>query len=225
VGYQVTAFDVYIADTFAHQVRKASVTIPTIDKPSASQTAVISTIAGSGSFGFAGDGGRATSAQLNSPYGVAWDPTRNVLYIADTLNNRVRAVDSRGTIRSLVATPLSHPRGLAVNGDGLYIADTDNNVIRRFNLAKGGLTTVAGTGTAGYVDGVVATAARLQRPSGITFDDQPNPNLLIADTGNNVVRQLSAADNVIRTLAGTGRAGRLGDGGPATGVQLSSPTG
>ncbi|TMF85725.1 MAG: hypothetical protein E6I07_10195, partial [Chloroflexi bacterium] len=134
VGYQVTAFDVYIADTFAHQVRKASVTIPTIDKPSVSQSAVISTIAGSGTFGFSGDGGRATSAQLNSPYGVAWDSKRNVLYIADTLNNRVRSVDGRGTIRSLLAGPLNHPRGLAVNGDGLYIADTDNNVIRRLDL-------------------------------------------------------------------------------------------
>src|SRR5438094_1010807 len=220
VGYQVTGFDVYIADTFAHQIRKATVTIPTIDKPRVSLTAVISTIAGSGSFGFSGDRGAATSAQLNSPYGLAWDQTRNVLYIADTLNNRVRVVDSRGTIRSLVGSPPSHPRGLAVNGDALYIADTDNNVIRRFDLAKGGLTTVAGTGTAGYVDGVVATAAKLQRPSGITLDGQ---DLLIADTGNNVVRQLS--DNAIRTIAGTGKAGRLGDRGPAIGAQLSSPTG
>ncbi|TMF56696.1 MAG: choice-of-anchor D domain-containing protein, partial [Chloroflexi bacterium] len=95
----------------------------------------------------------------------------------------------------------------------------DNNVIRRLDLIRGGLTTVAGTGTPGYVDGV-ATAARLQRPSGITLDGQ---DLLIADTGNNVVRELS--DNVIRTIAGTGKAGRLGDGGPAIGAQLSSPTG
>ena len=222
VGYQVTAFDVYIADTFAHEVRKASVTIPTIDKPRASLTAVISRVAGSGSFGFAGDGGRATSAQLNSPYGVAWDPKRNILYIADTLNNRIRSVDSRGTIRSLVASPLNHPRGLAVNGDGLYIADTDNNVIRRLDLNRGGLRTVAGTGTAGYVNGVVGTAAQLRRPAGITFDEKAN--LLIADTGNNVVRQLSAADNLLRTVAGTGKAGRFGDRGPGIQAQLSSPT-
>src|SRR2546422_1541179 len=162
VGYQVTGFDVYIADTFAHQVRKATVAIPTIDRPRAALTAVISTVAGSGSFGFSGDRGPATSAQLNSPYGVAWDPTRNVLYIADTLNNRVRIVDSRGTIRSLVASPLSHPRGLAVNGDALYIADTDNNVIRRFDLARGGLTTVAGDGGAGAVAGGGAAAAEMQ---------------------------------------------------------------
>src|SRR5438034_958941 len=221
VGYQVTAFDVYIADTFAHQVRKASVTIPTIDKPSASQTAVISTIAGSGSFGFSGDGGRATSAQLNSPYGVAWDSRRNVLYIADTLNSRVRYVDGRGTIRSLLAGPLNHPRGLAVNGDGLYIADTDNNVIRRLDLNRGVLSTVAGTGTAGYVDAVGGTTARLQRPSGMHSDNRAN--LLAAAMGNTVGRQLSATGDVT-TVAGTGKAGRSGDGGPGIQAQLSSPT-
>src|SRR4029077_3962494 len=70
VGYQVTGFDVYIADTFGHQVRKASVTVPPIVSPSGSPTAVISTIAGAGGFGFSGDGGTATLATLNSPYGV-----------------------------------------------------------------------------------------------------------------------------------------------------------
>src|SRR6266550_6512554 len=73
VGYQVTGFDVYIADTFGHQVRKATVTIPTIDKPTGVQKAEITTIAGDGSFGFAGDQGAASTAKLNSPYGIAWD--------------------------------------------------------------------------------------------------------------------------------------------------------
>src|SRR5712691_8466535 len=73
VGYQVTGFDVYIADTFGHQVRKASVTIPPIDSPSGTKSAVISTIAGTGSYGFSGDQGPAATARLNSPYGVAWD--------------------------------------------------------------------------------------------------------------------------------------------------------
>jgi len=95
VGYQVTGFDVYIADTFGHQVRKATVTIPPIDSPSASQTAVITTIAGTGAFGFAGDGGAASAAKLNSPYGIAWDKTSNLVYVADTLNNRIRAIPGR----------------------------------------------------------------------------------------------------------------------------------
>src|ERR1700674_553396 len=222
VGYQVTGFDVYIADTFAHQVRKVSVTIPPIDSPSGSQTAVISTIAGTGSFGFSGDRGPATSATLNSPYGVAWDAKRNRVYVADTLNSRVRLIDSGGTITTLLAAPLNQPRGLAVNGDGLYIADTSNNAIRRYDLASGALTTVAGTGVPGYLHGVLATGARLKMPSGLAFDDKAN--LYVADTGNNVVRELSASDHVIRTVAGTGNAGEFGDAGPAILARLSSPT-
>ena len=223
VGYQVTGFDVYIADTFAHQVRKATVTIPSIDNPSGAQTAVISTIAGTGTFGYAGDQGPAATAKLNSPYGIAWDGKRRTVYVADTLNNRVRAIDGGGIIRTLVAAPLSQPRGLAVNGDGLYIADTYNNVVRRFDLVTGSLTTVAGTGIAGYTDGVLATTALLRQPSGLAFDEKAN--LYIADTGNNVVRELAIGDHFLRTVAGTGKFGEFGDGGPAILAQLAAPTG
>ena len=222
VGYQVTGFDVYIADTFAHQVRKATVTIPSIDNPSGAQTAVISTIAGTGTFGYAGDQGPAATAKLNSPYGVAWDNKRRTVYVADTLNNRVRAIDGGGVIRTLVAAPLSQPRGLAINGDGLYIADTYNNVVRRFDLLTGALTTVAGTGNAGYTDGVLARTALLRQPSGLAFDEKAN--LYIADTGNNVVRELAIGDHFLRTVAGTGKAGEFGDGGPAILAQLAAPT-
>ena len=222
-AYQVTDFDVYIADTFGDQVRKVSVTVPPIGSPSAVKTAVISTIAGTGAFGFQGDNGPATAAQLNSPYGVAWDPNRNAVYVADTLNNRVRVISSSGTIATLLAAPLNHPRALAVNGDALYIADTYNNVVRRLDLTRGALTTVAGTGTAGAVDGVKGNAAQLRLPSGIAFD--PKGNLYIADTGNNEVRELSATDNVLRRVAGSGKAGEFGDGGPAILAQLASPMG
>ena len=222
IGYQVTGFDVYIADTFAHQVRKATVTIPSIDNPSGAQTAVISTIAGTGTFGYAGDQGPAATAKLNSPYGIAWDKQRNTVYVADTLNNRVRTIDGGGIIRTLVAAPLNQPRGLAINGDWLYIADTNNNVVRRFNLVTGSLTTVAGTGNAGYTDGVLATTALLRQPSGLAFDEKAN--LYIADTGNNVVRELAIGDHYLRTVAGTGKAGEFGDGGPAILAQLAAPT-
>jgi sugar lactone lactonase YvrE len=223
VGYQVTAFDVYIADTFAHQVRKASVKVPPIDSPSGNQTATISTIAGTGSFGLAGDGAAAGAAQLNSPYGVAWDDQRSVIYVADTLNNRVRSINSAGTIATLIATPLNHPRGLAVDGDSLYIADTYNNVVRRYDLGTGALSTVAGNGTPGYLDAVAGGVAQLRLPSGVAVDDKHN--LFIADTGNNVVRELSASDKVLRTVAGSGKAGKFGDGGPAMLAQLSAPMG
>ena len=223
VGYQVTGFDVYIADTYAHQVRKAAVTIPSIDNPTGAQTAVITTIAGAGSFGYAGDQGPAVAAKLNSPYGVAWDPKRKFVYIADTLNNRVRWIDGRGVIRTLVAAPLNQPRALAVNGDGLYIADTYNNVVRRFDLKTGALTTVAGTGSAGYTDAAPGTSALLRQPSGLAFDEKAN--LYIADTGNNAIRELSATTNhPLQTVAGTGKAGEFGDGGPAILAQLSAPT-
>jgi sugar lactone lactonase YvrE len=223
VGYQVTAFDIYIADTFAHQVRKVSVQVPPIDSPSGGQTATISTIAGTGSFGLAGDGAAATLAQLNSPYGVAWDDKRSVVYVADSLNNRVRSIDSRGTIATVVAAPLNHPRGLAVDGDSLYIADTYNNLVRRYDLASHVLSTVAGNGVPGYRDGVAGTTAQLKLPSGVAADEKHN--LYVADTGNNVVRELSSTDNVLRTIAGTGTAGKFGNGGPAMLAQLSAPMG
>src|SRR2546428_2195734 len=224
VGYQVTGFDVYIADTYAHQVRKAAVTIPSIDNPTGAQTAVITTIAGAGRFGYSGDQGPALTAKLNSPYGVAWDPKRKFVYVADTLNNRVRWIDGGGVIRTLVAAPLNQPRALAVNGDGLYIADTYNNVVRRFDLKTGSLSTVAGTGSAGYTDAAPGTAALLRQPSGLAFDEKAN--LYIADTGNNAIRELSAtSEHALRTVAGTGKAGELGDGGPAILAQLSAPTG
>src|SRR2546423_5745481 len=86
VGYQVTGFDVYIADTFGHQVRKATVTIPPIDSPSGSPTAVISTIAGTGGFGVSGDPGLATAAEPNSPHGRASGATRHQGDHAATLN-------------------------------------------------------------------------------------------------------------------------------------------
>src|SRR6202140_208218 len=221
-GYQVTGFDVYIADTYGHQVRKAAVTIPSIDNPTGVQKAVITTIAGDGTFGYAGDQGSAATAKLNSPYGIAWDPQRKIVYVADTLNNRVRSIDGGGIIRTLVAAPLNQPRGLAINGDGLYIADTYNNVVRRFDLVTGSLTTVAGTGNAGYTDGVLATTALLRQPSGLAFDEKAN--LYIADTGNNAVRELAIGDHYLRTVAGTGKSGEFGDGGPAILAQLAAPT-
>src|SRR2546429_620391 len=185
VGYQVTGFDVYIADTFAHQIRKATVTIPTIDKPRVSLTAVISTIAGSGSFGFSGDRGAATSAQLNSPYGLAWDQTRNVLSIADTLNNRVR--------------------------------ERSDNAIR----------TIAGTGKAGRLgDRGPAIGAQLSSPTGVAV--RPDGDVVIADTGNNLVRVLQAAKapGVAPTIdveAGNGTASFAGDGKPPTQAQFAGP--
>src|SRR5919204_507947 len=221
VGYDVTSFDIYIADTFGHQIRKVHVTVPPLGSPGAAQTAVISTIAGAGAFGFGGDNAAATAAQLNSPYGVAWDKSLNRVYFADTLNNCVRSVSfnadgSPGNITtavgpcsppgSSVKAPLNHPRGLASDGNGkLYIADTYNNVVRVYDAGTeytpahpASLSVVAGTGAGDYRDGVAATSAFLKVPSGVALGERGD--LFIADTFNNAIRTFHTVASNPNTL-------------------------
>jgi len=121
-------------------------------------------------------------------------------------------------------TALNHPRGLAIDDKGrVYIADTYNNVIRLFDPSTGTITTVAGIGSPGYGDGVAATSAALRAPAAVALDGQGS--LYIADTANQVVRQLGT-DGMLHTVAGTpGKAGESGDNGPAILAQLSSPMG
>ena len=226
VGDQVTGFDVYIADTYGNQVRKVTVTVPVIDSATTSLRAVITTIAGIGSsFGFDGDG-PALAHKLNSPYALAWDSgtwslklqpprlPRQVLYIADSLNGRVRALDLASDTLTTVAQGLGEPRGLAVTPGGLlYIADTANGAIRSFDPVSSKVSTPL-------------QAGKLQQPTGLALDAQGR--LLIADTGDNLVRsaRFSAGHLAdLTTVAGTGVAGALGDGGPAVAAQLSSPFG
>jgi hypothetical protein len=113
------------------------------------------------------------------------------------------------------------PWGLAVDSQNrVYVADSGNHAVRRID-ADGTVTTVAGTGTAGYSgDGGPATAARISGPSRITFDSAGN--LYLADSGNNRIRKVTPAD-VISTVAGTGVAGSTGDGGQATAARLRNP--
>jgi PKD repeat protein len=193
----------------------------------------ITTIAGSGTAGSSGDGGQATSAQLNRPRGVAIDAQGNV-YVATENDYRVRKV-AGGTITTVAGTgvtgfsgdggqatsaQITSPVGVAVDGQGnLYIADRDNNRIRK--VSGGIITTVAGTGVAGYSgDGGQATSAQIRSPYGIALDAQGN--LYIADFNNNRVRKVTTA-GVISTIAGTGVAGYSGDGGQATSAQLKGP--
>ncbi len=243
VGYDVTSFDVYIADTFGNQIRKVNVTVPPVGSPSGTQKAVISTIAGMGDFGFAGDNGPATGAKLNSPYGVAWDKSQNTVYIADTLNNCIRSVAFKPDAITLpnittavgpcssASAPLNHPRGLASDGNGkLYIADTYNNVVRVYDSGteyspahQPSLSVVAGrVARAGYYDRVSATSGLLSMPSGVALSDKGS--LLIADTGNNAIREVSFSDGIIRTVAGTTEKGESGDTLPAIRATLNAPT-
>ena len=195
----------------------------------------ITTVAGNGTPKFAGDGGPATAAEINDPYGVAVSAS-GAVYVADGGNDRIRKI-SGGTITTVAgqgtggydgdggpATKalLNYPEDVALDSAGnLYIADTGNNVIRKVD-SKGVITTVAGTGTAGYSgDNGPATSAELNLPYGLAVDS--SGNLYIADWGNNRIREVSKG--IIRTVAGTGTAGYSGNGGPATSAQINNPYG
>jgi cysteine-rich repeat protein len=219
----------FIADTFNTRVRRVD-----------AATGVVATVAGTGEQGFSGDGGPATSAQINLPYGVAVDALGN-LFIADRINHRIRRVDAAtGVITTVAGTgafgfsgdggpatsaQINAPRGVAVDGLGnLFIADWGNHCIRRVGAVAGIITTVAGTGEAGFSgDGGPATSAQLRLPSGVAVDGLGN--LFIADSSNHVTRRVDAFTEVITTVAGTGEAGLSGDGGPATSAQLNWPYG
>ncbi|MGD0497335.1 MAG: putative Ig domain-containing protein, partial [Bryobacteraceae bacterium] len=213
------AGNLYVADENKNQIFKVS------------PAGIVTTVAGSGSYGFSGDGGPATSARMSNPSGVVVDGAGN-LYIADSGSSAIRKVLPSGIITTVAGgsacydptgATLCGPSGLAMDGSGnLYIADTYSNRIRK--LAPNGIiTTVAGMLASGYSgDGGLATNAQLSRPEGVAIDG--SGNLYIADTQNNRIRKVSAA-GIITTVAGSGIRGYFGDGGPATGAQLSSPVG
>ncbi|MFD4612181.1 RICIN domain-containing protein [Streptomyces sp. NPDC058451] len=215
----------YFSDYSNHRVRK----VTTDGK--------ISTVAGTGSPGFSGDGGRAASAQLRNPREVAVD-SEGAVYIADAGNNRVRKVSADGKISTVAGTgaagsggdgglattaQLHGPFGVAVDSTGvLYIAEYNGNRVRKVTT-DGKISTVAGTGTAGFSgDNGRAASAQLKNPYGVAVD---GADLLhIVDYANHRVRKV-AADGKISTVAGTGTAGFSGDNGPATSAQLNFPTG
>src|SRR5436190_10804872 len=200
----------------------------------AAGTGVITTIAGTGSTGSRGGGGLATAARLFSAVDIAIDGAGDV-FIADPADGRVRRVDVATGVIDTVAGggilgdggpaigALIDPRGLAVNSSGdLFLADSAANRVR---LVSGGvITTVAGTGVAGFGgDNGLATAARLRAPTRLALDAAGN--LYIADSANNVVRKVTAATGVITRFAGNLGAAFWGDDGPADTASLNWPMG
>jgi hypothetical protein len=206
IAYDATG-NLYIADRNNTVVRKVDI------------AGNITTFAGNGTQGYTGDGGPATSAELNRPEGVAVDANGNV-YISDENANVIRKVDTSGTITTFAGTgavgysgdsgpatsaKLNDPIGIAFDPAGnLYIADTPNNVIRKVDTS-GKITTFAGNHTQGYTgDGGPAISAQLNAPTGVASDAAGN--VYIADEHNYVYRKVDTTGK-ITTIAGTGSQG------------------
>jgi hypothetical protein len=204
--------------------------------PGETSAQTIRTVAGTGTAGYSGDGGAAADAAFNSPVGVHGNGSGQI-WIADTGNHRVRRVTAlfdsvvtyagtgsanyTGDGAAATAATLNAPTDVFVDSTGnVYIADTGNHVVRRV-APSGTITTVAGTGTAGFVDDTTATAARLNSPSGVYVTN--GGIIYIADRGNHRIRRVDAS-GAITTFAGTGANSYSGDGGPARSAALSSPS-
>ena len=221
--------NLYIVDRSNQVVRKVTYA-----------TGIITTVAGTGSYGNSGDGAAATAAKLASPWGIAIDNAANI-YIGDDGNRVVRKVTvSTGKI-SLVAgnyssgfsgdgslainAQLSDAMGIAVdNSNNIYIADFSNNVIRKVTNSTGIITTFAGNATAGYSgDGSAAISAKLDHPQYVAVDN--DANIYIDDRNNNVIRKVDHSSAVITTIAGNNTGAYSGDGGSATAASLYDPQG
>ena len=211
--------NIFIADAGAHRVRKVT------------SAGVISTVAGTGTAGFGGDGGAATTATLNGPNSVALDLAGN-LYIVDAGNHRVRRVNSDGTISTFAGSgsggfsgdgqaatdaELSRPQAIEVDAAGnVYIADDGNGRIRKVDNS-GIITTVAGMGSEGSPEeNIPASRARLSNTLSLAADDAGNLYL----GGFATIRKVDR-HGIITTFAGTGNYSFGGDGGPATGASFT----
>ncbi len=196
---------------------------------------IMTTVAGTGTRGYRGDGGAATAARLAAPAGVTTDDSGNV-YFTDLNNHVVRKIDITGTITTIAGTgsagfsgdggpataaQLFIPWGITVDRRGnIFVAEGGNNRIRKIS-ASGIISTVAGSGAAGFSgDRGPATAAKLRFPIGVALDLAGN--IYVSDVANNRVRKINTS-GVITTVAGNGSGGFSGDGGPALSAKLSSP--
>lgn len=224
-----TAHTLYIADELNFRIRQV-----------VAATQVIQSPVGNGTAGYAGDGALGTSAELNSPLGVAVDPSGN-FYIADSANQVIRKVTPADQISTVAGSnalgagysgdggppldaQLNTPSAVALDAAGnLYIADTGNNLIRKVSFSANTIVTIAGTGGTSFSgDGLPAVDASLNAPRGLAFDAAGN--LYIADSGNHAVRKVNATTQIISTVAGNGTLGFI-DNVAATSAELNYPLG
>lgn len=214
-----SARNVYVAEERRCRIRKIT------------PEGIISVFAGTGFCGFSGDGGPATDAVMNAPHGIAFDRDGSML-VVDTNNNRVRRIARDGTIATIAggnfgfsgdggratAAQLAFPRRIAVDADGsIFVTDTSNHRIRKIDRT-GIISTIAGTGVAGFSgDNGPATAAQINQPWGLTIDR--DGRLVFTDLANHRVRRIES-NGSIATIAGNGLSGQTGDGGPATSAAI-----
>ena len=200
----------------------------------------ISTVAGSGATGYAGDGGPALKASFNKPHEIRFD-ARGGLYVADMANHAIRKLDLKTGLVSTVAgngkpgyagdggpaakAQLKQPHSIQFGpGGDLFICDIGNHVIRRVDARTGAISTFAGTGKAGPTpDGAPLEGTPLNGPRSLDFD--PAGNLWLATREGNQVFRIDPKEGRIRHVAGTGKKGFSGNGGPAREATLSGPKG
>jgi len=215
--------NIYIADDFGNYIRKLS-------------GGILTTIAGTGTASYTGDGGPATSATINGPFSVIVDATGNV-YFSDYYNNVVRKINTSGTISTIAgggvglgeggpatAAALNGPAGISFDGSGnLIIGLFNDQLVRKVN-PLGIITTIAGNGIAGYIaDGVPATSTELWNPNYVHA--MSNGDVYITDNKNQRIRLVKASTGIITTVAGDGTPGGTGVGVPATSAELNYPGG
>jgi len=200
----------------------------------------IETLAGSGQRGYTGDGGPALKARLNEPYEVRFDHAGNLLFV-EMKNHIVRRVEAKTRTITTVAgsgqagfagdggpavrARLNQPHSLQLDAqDNIYICDIGNLRIRKVDARTGLITTFAGTGSSGAVaDGAAIDGAPLNGPRALDFDREGN--LWLALREGNAVYKLDMTRRTLHHMAGTGRKGFSGHGGPARQASLSGPKG
>ena len=209
----------------------------TLDAAEVDASPQVVVLAGTGESGSDGDRGPALKARLNQPFGLVRGPDRS-LWFADFGAHVIRRIDPAGGITTEVGTgtegysgdggpgttaTLKQPHEIRFDRDGrLYIADTGNHVIRRFDPRTRTIETFAGTGESGNSgDGGPARGARLKDPISLQFS--PAGDLVIADVSSHVLRRVDRVTGLMSTLAGTGQAGKTPDGAPLAGTPLRGP--